>query len=86
MLLLRIGQLKKGWITGKISAEWIKQFDELTHKKVSGQPQLLLVDRHCSHYTYISKTSKYYIVLLVLAEYYFIAGLLSESPIHNRYN
>ena len=24
---------------------------------------------------YISKTSKYYIVLLVLAEYYFIAGL-----------
>ena len=34
----------------------------------------------------ISKTSKYYVVLPVLAEYYFIAGLLSESPIHNRYN
>ena len=52
MLLLRIGQSKKGWITGEISAEWIKQFDELTHKKVPGQPQLLLVDGHCSHYTY----------------------------------
>ena len=52
MLLLRIGQSKKGWITGKISAEWIKQFDELTCKKVPGQPWLLLVDGHCSHYTY----------------------------------
>ena len=52
MLLLRIGQSKKGWITGEISAEWIKQFDELTCKKVPGQPRLLLVDGHCSHYTY----------------------------------
>ena len=52
MLLLRIGRSKKGWITGEISAEWIKQFDELTHKKVPGQPRLLLVDEHCSHYTY----------------------------------
>ena len=52
MLLLRIGQSKKGWITDEISAEWIKQFDELTHKKVPGQPWLLLVDGHCSHYTY----------------------------------
>ena len=52
MLLLRIGRSKKGWITGEISAEWIKQFDELTCKKVPGQPWLLLVDGHCSHYTY----------------------------------
>ena len=52
MLLLRIGRSKKGWITGEISAEWIKQFDELTCKKVPGQPRLLLVDGHCSHYTY----------------------------------
>ena len=52
MLLLRIGRSKKGWITGEISAEWIKQFDELTCKKVPRQSWLLLVDGHCSHYTY----------------------------------
>ena len=52
MLLLRIGQSKKGWITGKISAKQIKQFDELICKRVPRQPWLLLINGHCSYYTY----------------------------------
>jgi hypothetical protein len=47
-----IGYQKKGWTSGKISADWIKNFDRETKNKVKdGEYRLLLVDRHNSHHT-----------------------------------
>ena len=47
-----IGYQKKGWMSSKIGAEWIKIFDNQTkHKVKEGEYHLLLVDGHNSHYT-----------------------------------
>ena len=49
----RPGYQKKGYIDGKISVEWIKQFDKQTHHKAAGGRCLLLIDGHNSQYTYV---------------------------------
>ncbi|KAI5821518.1 DDE-domain-containing protein, partial [Schizophyllum commune Tattone D] len=46
-----LGYSKKGWTTGEIGVEWIKDFDNQTKAKAAGRPHLLLVDGHNSHYT-----------------------------------
>ena len=46
-----MGHSPNGYVTGEISAEWIKTFDAATKVKARGRRRLLLVDGHASHYT-----------------------------------
>ena len=52
MSKLSIRMSRKGYITGKISQEWIKvDFDSQTHEVANGWTCLLIVDGHVSHFT-----------------------------------
>lgn len=42
----------KGWTDGEIGIDWIKDFDLQTRGKANGDPRLLLVDGHNSHFTH----------------------------------
>ena len=49
---LSIRMSKKGYITGKISQEWIRvDFDGQPHEVANGRTHLLIVDGHVSHFT-----------------------------------
>jgi len=43
---------KKGYMTGEIGLEWIRNdFDPPTSEVAQGRPRLLIVDGHASHFT-----------------------------------
>ncbi|CEL61987.1 hypothetical protein RSOLAG1IB_04738 [Rhizoctonia solani AG-1 IB] len=44
-----IGHSLKGWITGEIAVDWIKEFNSRTQAKAAGRHRLLIVDGHSSH-------------------------------------
>ena len=44
---------EKGYSSQVISAQWIKTvFDAQTHDIANGRTRLLVVDGHCSHFSY----------------------------------
>jgi hypothetical protein len=47
----RLGYSKKGYIDGKISVNWLKDWDVCTRAKAAHRRRLLLVDGHISHYS-----------------------------------
>ncbi|KAJ2921055.1 hypothetical protein H1R20_g16039, partial [Candolleomyces eurysporus] len=57
----------RGWTDGQIGLNWLKKvFEPQTREKAAGRTQVLLLDRHSSHYTikFIKEAQKHNIVLL----------------------
>ena len=46
-----MGYSKKGWITGEVTSQYVLIFADQTKPAMSGQPWLLIVDGHASHYS-----------------------------------
>ncbi|RXW20847.1 hypothetical protein EST38_g5024 [Candolleomyces aberdarensis] len=45
--------LPNGWTDGELAGQWIEHnFDHQTKYKAAGQPQILLLNGHSSHYTH----------------------------------
>jgi len=49
--IYRVGYSQKGWTDSVIGVEWIKDFERKTREKAAGEPRLVLVDGHNSHYS-----------------------------------
>ena len=68
---IRISYLKKGWMDGEISVQWIKDFNKKTKAKADCCYCLLLIDGHISHYTrgFLEYAQEHKIVILCYPAY-----------------